>query len=198
MTSFHREPERAPIRVVLADANVLYSRVLRDYLLYAADAELISIRWSAAILAEVIEHLTKNLSGFDAASGRRLIAAMSSAFPGAEVASDEASRRAVAAIPLPDEDDRHVLEAAIAAEADIICTDNTKDFPPTELAAIGIEALTADALLSLLIEEFPGEMTSVHATVVSRLTGATDASMLAKLRRAGAVSGARLLSELVQ
>nr|MDT0659267.1 hypothetical protein [Micromonospora sp. DSM 115978] len=28
------------IRVVLADANVLYSRVLRDYLLYAAGVEL--------------------------------------------------------------------------------------------------------------------------------------------------------------
>lgn len=28
------------IRVVLADANVLYSRVLRDYLLYAADQEI--------------------------------------------------------------------------------------------------------------------------------------------------------------
>jgi hypothetical protein len=27
------------IRVVLADANLLYSRVLRDYLLYAADQE---------------------------------------------------------------------------------------------------------------------------------------------------------------
>jgi hypothetical protein len=31
------------IRVVLADANVLYSRVLRDYLLYAADQEIIAI-----------------------------------------------------------------------------------------------------------------------------------------------------------
>ena len=29
------------VRVVLADANVLYSRVLRDYLLYAADQEII-------------------------------------------------------------------------------------------------------------------------------------------------------------
>lgn len=31
------------IRIVLADANVLYSRVLRDYLLYAADQEIIAI-----------------------------------------------------------------------------------------------------------------------------------------------------------
>lgn len=34
------------VRVVLGDANVLYLRVLRDYLLYAADQEVISIAWS--------------------------------------------------------------------------------------------------------------------------------------------------------
>jgi hypothetical protein len=31
---------KAPVRVVLADANVLYSRVLRDYLLNAMDQEM--------------------------------------------------------------------------------------------------------------------------------------------------------------
>jgi hypothetical protein len=40
------------VRVVLADANVLYSRVLRDYLLYAADQEIIAVTWSSLILAE--------------------------------------------------------------------------------------------------------------------------------------------------
>lgn len=49
--------ERPPIRVVLADANVFYSRVLRDYLLYAVTRGVLEIRWSAAILAEVVEHL---------------------------------------------------------------------------------------------------------------------------------------------
>ena len=38
-----------PTTVVLADANVVYSRVLRDYLLYAADEGAVSIRWSRAI-----------------------------------------------------------------------------------------------------------------------------------------------------
>ena len=32
------------VRVVFVDANVLYSRVLRDYLLYAADEEVIAVR----------------------------------------------------------------------------------------------------------------------------------------------------------
>jgi hypothetical protein len=57
------------IRVVLADANVRYSPVLRDYLLYAADQEIIAITWSRQILAEVSEHLIKNVPGFDRVRG---------------------------------------------------------------------------------------------------------------------------------
>jgi len=58
------------IRVVLADANVLYSRVLRDYLLYAADQEIVAIGWSSQILAEVTEHLMENVEGSDQAAAR--------------------------------------------------------------------------------------------------------------------------------
>ena len=36
-------PHTAPANVVLADANVLYSRVLRDYLLYAATRRIIVV-----------------------------------------------------------------------------------------------------------------------------------------------------------
>jgi len=73
------------IRVVLADANVLYSRVLRDYLLYAADQEIVAIAWSSQILAEVTEHLMENVEGFDHAAAQRLVGAMNRAFPYAEV-----------------------------------------------------------------------------------------------------------------
>jgi len=69
------------MQIVLADANVLYSRVFRDYLRYAADAEIISIRWSEQILHEVIEHLIANRVDFDAAAGQRLVTAMTTAFP---------------------------------------------------------------------------------------------------------------------
>ncbi|MCX7522473.1 PIN domain-containing protein [Microbacterium sp. STN6] len=191
------DTDRAPIRVVLGDANVLYSRVLRDYLLYAADAELISIRWSAAILAEVIEHLTANLPTFDTASGQRLITAMTAAFPDAEIDIDDTDREQVAPLALPDEDDRHVLEAAVAAEAEILCTDNIKDFPAEAMKAVDIQALTADDLLSLLVTEYRDEMRAVHQTVVSRLPGATDESTLATIYRAGAVRTANLIENLL-
>ena len=69
------------VRVVLADANVLYSRVLRDYLLYAADEEIIAVAWSPQILAEATEHLQENVPGFDHAAASRLVSAMNRAFP---------------------------------------------------------------------------------------------------------------------
>ncbi len=115
------------IRVILADANVLYSRVLRDYLLYAADQEIIAITWSEQILAEVTEHLEQNVAGFDRASGERLVRAMNRAFPFAEVEPGNEHWRALADVVLPDEDDRHVLAAAVAAEATVLCTSNLKD-----------------------------------------------------------------------
>lgn len=188
----------APIRIVLGDANVLYSRVLRDFLLYAADAELISIRWSVAILDEVVEHLAANLPAFDEAAGQRLIAAMTAAFPGAEVEIDDTARDQDASLTLPDENDRHVLEAAVAAEADILCTDNIKDFPLEAMEAVNIQALTADGLLSLLVTERGDEMRAVHRTVVARLPGASDESTLATLRRAGAVITANLIQRSLE
>ena len=45
---------------------MLYSRVLRDYLLYAMTKRIIGVNWSAAILDEVVEHLIENVGGFDA------------------------------------------------------------------------------------------------------------------------------------
>lgn len=189
--------DRPPVRVVLADANVLYSRVLRDYLLYAAMQGVLEIRWSTAILAEVVEHLTNNIAGFDAAAGARLVAAMNGAFPAAEVEADNDAEAAVAGLSLPDDGDRHVLAAAVAIEADVLCTDNLKDFPPDAMEQVGIRLLSADALLSLLVTEFPDRMLTAHRLAISRLPGATDASTVAALRRAGAPNSAALMSRLV-
>lgn len=184
-------------QVVLADANVLYSRVLRDYLLYAADQELIAITWSSQILAEVTEHLMKNVQGFDQAAAERLIAAMNRAFPYAEVVPDEEHWRTLYDVPLPDEDDRHVLAAALAVEATVLCTSNTKDFPADVVEALGVEVLTPDQLLGRLVVECGPQMLTVHRIAVASLKGATDESTVAALRRAGAPTTAGLIARLL-
>lgn len=143
--------DHPPIRVILADANVLYSRVLRDYLLYAA----------------------------------------------AEGEPDDETEAAVAELRLPDEDDRHVLAAAVAVGADVLCTDNLKDFPADVMDKVGIRLMSSDALLSLLVAEFPDGMLAAHRLAVSRHPGATDESTLAALRRAGAANTADRVAGLV-
>lgn len=184
-------------RVVLADANVLYSRVLRDYLLYAADQEIIAIAWSPGILAEVTDHLMENVAGFDEAAAQRLVGAMNGAFPLAEVEPGEQHWHMLAGVALPDEGDRHVLAAALAAEATVLCTSNTKDFPTDVVAALGVEVLTADELLSRLVAECEPRMLAAHRTAVASLKGATDASTVAALYRSGASTTAALMAGLL-
>jgi predicted nucleic acid-binding protein len=185
------------IRIVLADANVLYSRVLRDYLLYAADQEIIAITWSRKILAEATEHLRQNVVGFDDAAAARLERAMNRAFPFAEVEPGEEHLRMLAEISLPDEDDRHVLAAALAAEATVLCTSNTKDFPENIVKAFGIDVATPDQLLSQLIAEYEPQMLAAHQAAIVSLNGATDESTVRALRRAGASRTAELMARLL-
>lgn len=187
-----------PTRIVLGDANVLYSRVLRDYLVYAADEGAMSIRWSRAILIEVVKHLQANNSTFDDERAGLLIRLLNDAYPEAEVEPTPSARRKVKGLDMPDEDDRHVLAAAVAAHADILCTDNVKDFPPDAMVSVGIELLTADALLSRLVTMYPSRMLDAHRTTVASLTGATDRSTMAALRRAKATQTADLMEALLK
>lgn len=187
-----------PVRIVLTDANVLYSRVLRDYLLYAADLGLISVAWGPEILGEMAEHLQANISSFTEESGRRLVKAMNNAFPYAEVTITAADRAKVAGLDLPDEDDRHVLAATVAADAQVLCTSNLKDFPQHAVAEFGVNVMHPDLLLSWLVRDRPEEMRIVHDTAVERLPGATDSSTVDALRRAGAPTTAQLMDRLLR
>jgi hypothetical protein len=48
-----RRPGNRPTAEARSDANVLFSRTLRDYVLYAADEGTIEVHWSRQILAEM-------------------------------------------------------------------------------------------------------------------------------------------------
>lgn len=52
-----------------------------------------------------------------------------------------------AGLTLPDEDDRHVLAAAIKGGAQAIITANLPDFPATTLSPLGLEARHPDDFL---------------------------------------------------
>ncbi len=81
MTTPEARAALVPVTVVCSDANVLYSRVLRDYLLYAANEGVIAVRWSQEVLDEMTKHLKRNVKGFDDNAAAALTAGMTDAFP---------------------------------------------------------------------------------------------------------------------
>lgn len=184
----------ATTNVVLADANVLYSRSLRDYLLYAAEQEIVNVHWSQAILDEVTKHLTANLPNFDQAAARRLVCLMEDTFPLAKVEPSPRDFSRLEGMTLPDEDDRVVIAAALAADATIICTNNLKHFPAVVLGRFNMLAVPPDDLFSQLIYAHMTEMVAAHRAVVAAFPRATDESTLSALRRARAFKTADLMA----
>jgi len=61
----------------------------------------------------------------------------------------------IAGLTLPDQNDRHVLAAAIPGKASVIVTNNRKDFPDAELEKYDIEAQTPDEFIVHLLDLFP-------------------------------------------
>lgn len=166
------------ISVVLADANILFSRTLRDYVLYAADEGAIEVHWSREILAEMSRNLRENL-GLSHDSTARLERLMNDFIEYALVEVDPGHLATVGAVEM-DAKDRHVLAAALSADADILLTDNTKDFPAKWMADRGIELLTAGQLLVRLADGFPDKMRAAHEKTV-RYSPKPEAGILATL-----------------
>jgi predicted nucleic acid-binding protein len=105
------------------DANVLHSYPLTSLLLELAEARLFRPAWSADIHAEWMRSVQAARPDIAQAMLERRRAAMDAALPDACVAGYQ---RLIAALTLPDPDDRHVLAAAIRAKAQVIVTFNEK------------------------------------------------------------------------
>lgn len=127
--------------VVLYDANVLYPSTLRDLLIRLAQAGLVQAKWSNQILDEVFGSLTANRPDLDPQRLARTRDLMNRAVRDCLVTGYEPLMQPV---DLPDPDDRHVLAAAIKARAQVIVTNNLKDFPPATLDRWDVEAMSAD------------------------------------------------------
>lgn len=164
--------------IVLTDANVIFGRIPRDYLFYAHAAGVIRVRWSDTILDEVERNLAKQ--------GRpqpRLRENLLRFMPECRVEVTPESIAVFDGLYLPDPDDVHVMAAAYVAEADILCTNNTKHFPLSAMERTGAVLLTLDQTLSLMMREYPVDMLAVHHKVVSVNRGATTDSLAERLVR---------------
>ena len=102
---------------------------------------LFKARWSATINDEWTRNLLKNNTQLDSTKVQRTVQLMSDAVRDWEVTSFQ---DLVSSVSLPDENDRHVLAAAVKANADAIITLNIKHFPESSLSPHGVEALHPD------------------------------------------------------
>lgn len=132
------------------DACVLYSASLRDLFMWLADAKLYHPKWTEQIHQEWIESLLKNRPDLTWAKLGRTRHLMNLR---AENSLVEGYEYRIAALALPDANDRHVLAAAIEAGAPLIVTFNLSDFPKQILINYGIEAQHPDVFLSNLLDQ---------------------------------------------
>lgn len=112
--------------VVVYDANVLYPSTLRDVLIRVGVARLVHPKWTDRILDEVFRNLRANRPDLDPERLDRTRRLMNDAIRDVTVTGYE---HLISRLDLPDLNDRHVLAAAIHAEAQVIVTRNLRDFP---------------------------------------------------------------------
>ena len=135
-------------RAVL-DTCALHPAHLRDTLLRLAERHLYVALWSGDILEELRGSLAR--AGVTSDSVERLLAAMQKAFPDSEV---HGYRGLIDAMEC-DPKDRHVLAAAVRADAAALVTFNTSDFPAESTEQFAIEVVEPDEFLLDLLDLDP-------------------------------------------
>ncbi len=135
--------------IAVLDANVLFPASLRDTLLRAGQRDYYRMHWTAEILEEVRRNLVKT-GRSTAAQVQRLVDTLLTVFPRSLITGDY-----LALIPAMQnaDSDRHVLATAVVCKAQVIVTNNLRDFPPQALAPYIIEAQMPDTFLMNLCQD---------------------------------------------
>jgi len=141
---------------VVLDSCVIFPMPLCDTLLRAAEAELYSVYFSQEILDGATRNLVKT-GRMTEIKAARFQAMIKNTFSEAMV---EVPARLVEAMT-NHPGDRHVVAAAIIANAQIIVTDNLKHFPKEALEPYGIEAQHPDVFLTELFDRDPESMVEI-------------------------------------
>lgn len=129
------------------DTNVIYPVETRDLLFWFAHDDLFTPKWSKHIFDEWKDVMKRK--GVNEKEIEKRVNWANLAFPDALVENYELLIRG---LELPDPKDCHVLAAAIKTNANIIVTNNLKDFPRSYLSTFGLTAKSADDFLTETID----------------------------------------------
>ncbi len=182
--------------VALLDANVLYPARLRDLFLRLAIDGQFEARWSGRILDECFDNLLTDRPDFSAEALHRTRRLMAMALPEAMV---EGFEDLIESIELPDPDDRHVLAAALTADADVIVTANLKDFPARALPPT-MTAQAPDTFVGTLLAIDAEAVVAVIEVQAASLRNPpmTQEELMAGLAEVGLVESSRRALELLR
>lgn len=133
--------------ICVLDTNVIYPIEIRDLLFWFAHYELYTPKWSHHIFDEW-EKVMKE-KGVDNEEIKKRTNRANLAFPDALVSNYEPL---IKTLTLPDLKDRHVMAAAIKTNANVIVTNNLKDFPEEYLATFGLSVKSADDFITDIID----------------------------------------------
>lgn len=176
------------------DTNVIFPIEIRDLLFWFAHDDLFTPKWSRHIFDEW-ERVMRAKNVHEDEILKRIKWA-NLAFPDALVENYE---NFMDGLELPDPNDRHVLAVAIKSSANVIVTNNLKDFPPDYLATFGLAAKNADDFLTDTIDlNADVAINSFRKLVLNRRNPNLDEyQVLEALRRNGLVETANYLHALL-
>lgn len=176
------------------DTNVVYPVIIRDILFWFAHFELYTPKWSEHIFDEWNRVMKEK--GVSEEEINKRTSRANQAFPDALVQN---YKGLIEQLKLPDADDRHVLAAAIKTNANLIVTNNIKDFPEDYLHSFGLSVKTADDFLTDLIDLNPDQAIAAFKEMVlnKRNPEQNEFEVLNLLRNAGLKDTANYLHALL-
>ncbi|WP_461534457.1 PIN domain-containing protein [Sinomicrobium sp.] len=176
--------------ICVLDTNVIYPVEIRDMLFWFAYFEMYTPKWSEHIFDEWKEVMKRKGVSNEEALKRVMKANL--AFPDALVTNYSGL---INGLSLPDPKDCHVLAAAIKTNANVIVTNNIKDFPEDYLSSFGLTAKTADDFLTDIIDLNPEQAVIAFRQVVlnRRNPDLNEFEVLDILRKRGLKSTADFL-----
>ena len=165
------------------DACIIFPTVMREMLMETAEAGGFSPLWSEKILEEWRHAAGRADFEVGGIAGVE-IALLKATWPKAMV---QTTPEAIDALSLPDRNDRHVLAAAIAGEAEFLLTRNLKDFPTKVLARHDIIRREPDGFLLELAQDGTVDMLAIGRKVQARAIKASGRGqpIRALLKRTG-------------
>ena len=143
---------------VLLDTCVIYPSILRSILLGVANEGLFSPLWSERIIEEWRRAAQRNHNEAEATIE---IALLRVNWPKSQIEIGPENK----SLFLPDENDIHVLQAAIEGNADELLTANLKDFPTSILSSHGIISRSPDDFLLEIAMSHRNEILKIIETV---------------------------------